>query len=152
MCTQRAVCKLNTFDSVQIRGIRTMRSEKILLFENHTFYSNRIRTGLFSQGYQVLCHGDLERLDEIIQVEIPYLVIIGIQLEGTDPYLVDRNSPVEPLERMQALQQGCADILLKRVDRLEVLLQRVHDLLRPGSVVDRRALLRGYAEEIPTAL
>lgn len=146
-----------------------MRSEKILLFENHTFYSNRIRTGLFSQGYQVLCHGNLDRLDEIIQSEIPYLVIIGIQLEGTDPYLptrycqacypwmpvvylADRSSPVEPLERVQILQQGCTDVLLKRVDRLEILLQRVHDLLRPGTLVDRRALLRAYAEEMPATL
>lgn len=146
-----------------------MRSEKIVLFENHTFYSNRMRTGLISQGYQVSCHSAFDRLDETIQVEIPYLVIIGIQLAGTDPYLptrycqacypwmpvlylVDRSSPVEPLERVQALQQGCTDVLLKRVDRLEILLQRVHDLLRPGTRMDRRALLRAYAEELPAAL
>lgn len=145
-----------------------MRSEKIVLFENHTFYSNRMRTGLVSQGYQVLCYSSLDHLDEVIQSEIPYLVIIGMQLEGTDPYLptrycqacypwmpvvylIDRGT-VEPLERMQALQQGCTDVLLKRVDRLEILLQRVHDLLRPGVSVDRRALLCAYAEELPAAL
>jgi len=146
-----------------------MRPEKIVLFEDHAFYRNRISTSLSSQGYAVACHNDLARLDDVIQQENPYLLIIGMPLEGSDPYLptrycqacypwlpiiqlIDRSIAVEPLERLTALQQGCTDVLLKRVDRLEVLLQRVHDLLRPGTRVDRQALLRAYAGELPSVV
>ncbi len=146
-----------------------MRSEKIVLIEDHAFYRNRIGTSLTSQGYIVAHHAQLDRLDEVIQLETPYLLIVGTLLTGSDPYLpmkycqacypwlpvlvlLERDQPIEPMERIAALQQGCTDLLLKRVDRLELLLQRVHDLLRPGSRVDRHALLTAYAQELPPAI
>jgi DNA-binding response OmpR family regulator len=146
-----------------------MRPEKIVLFENHSFYRNRIYIGLVSQGYQVVCYADIAEIDDVIQRETPYLLIVGVPLEGTDPYLptrfcqacypwlpiirlIDREEGVEPFERLVALQQGCTDVLPKRVERMEGLLQRVHDQLRPGTRVDRLALLRAYAEDVPSVI
>ncbi|WP_218081523.1 response regulator transcription factor [Anthocerotibacter panamensis] len=143
-----------------------MRREKVLLIEKHAYYRLRFAQALLSQEYDVVCYTSARNFDERIQCETPYLLILDMGEDGINPYdvcrhcqdfypwmpillTIDRKEPIEPLERRFAINQGATDILVKRVNQLEVLLQRVHDLLRPGTQVNQRALLSSYAAEVP---
>ena len=146
-----------------------MQKEKILLIEGHDFYRTRFMQGLVSQHYEVVCYRSAENFDQLVQREAPYLVIADVTQLGLDaaniegktclvlehcqafyPWLpivlmVERSEPIDPLERRWAVEQGAADFIVKRVDRLELMLQRIHDLLRPGTKINQRALLAAYA-------
>ncbi|MGA7953321.1 MAG: response regulator [Gloeobacterales cyanobacterium] len=147
-----------------------MQKEKILLIEGHDFYRTRFMQGLISQNYEVVCYRSAENFDHLVQQEAPYLVIADVtqlglsegNIEGKNcpvlehcqafyPWLpivlmVERSEPIDPLERRWAVEQGAADFIVKRVDRMELLLQRIHDLLRPGTKINQRALLAAYAQ------
>jgi CheY-like chemotaxis protein len=147
-----------------------MQKEKILLIEGHDFYRTRFTQGLISQNYEVACYRSAENFDQLVQREAPYLVVADVMQLGLDacniegktcrvlehcqafyPWLpivlmVERSEPIDPLERRWAVEQGAADFIAKRVDRMEIMLQRVHDLLRPGTKIDQRALLAAYAQ------
>lgn len=143
-----------------------MRREKVLLIEKHEYYRLRFAQAILSQGYEVVCYTSARDFDECIQRETPYLLILDMGQAGIDPYdicshcqdfypwmpillTVERKEPIDPLERRRAINQGATDILVKRVNQLEVLVQRVHDLLRPGTQVNQRALLSSYLMEAP---
>jgi CheY-like chemotaxis protein len=147
-----------------------MQKEKILLIEGHDFYRTRFRQGLISQNYEVVCYRSAENFDQLVQREAPYLVMADVTQLGLDagdiegktcpvlehcqafyPWLpivlmAERSEPIDPLERRWAVEQGAVDFIVKRVDRMELMLQRVHDLLRPGTKLNRNALLAAYAQ------
>ena len=146
-----------------------MRKEKILLIEKHDYYRLRFAQALMSQNYELACYRSARNFDERIQSETPYLVILDMGQDGINPYdlchhcqdyypwlpiilTVERQEPIEPLERRWAINHGATDLLVKRVNQLEVMLQRVNDLLRPGTQVNQRALLSSYSVEIPATL
>ncbi|WP_287128217.1 response regulator transcription factor [Candidatus Cyanaurora vandensis] len=146
-----------------------MRREKVLLIEKHEYYRLRFAQGLASQGYEVVCYTSARDFDECIQRETPYLLMLDMGQNGINPYdicrhcqdfypwmpillTVERREPIEPLERRWAINQGATDILVKRVNQLEVLLQRVHDLLRPGTQVNQQALLSSHTVEAPAVV
>ncbi len=147
-----------------------MQKEKILLIEGHDFYRTRFTQGLISQNYEVASYLSARDFDQLVQREAPYLVIADVTQMGLDacdieaktcpilehcqafyPWLpivltVERSEPIDPLERRSAVQQGAADYIIKRIDRMELMLQRVNDLIRPGTKLDQQALLAAYAQ------
>lgn len=147
-----------------------MQKEKILLIEGHDFYRIRFTQGLLSQNYEVASYPSAKDFDPMIQREAPYLVIADVAQMGLDacdierktcpilehcqafyPWLpivltVERSEPIDPLERRWAMQHGAADYIIKRIDRMELMLQRVNDLIRPGTKLDQQALLAAYAQ------
>jgi DNA-binding response OmpR family regulator len=144
-----------------------MRREKILLIEKHEYYRARFAQALTSQNYDVAIFTSAAHYDERIQRETPYLMILDFGQDGINPYdicrhcqdfypwmpillTVERERPIEPLERRFAINNGATDLLVKRVNQLDVLVQRVHDLLRPGTQVNQRALLSSYAAQMPS--
>ncbi len=146
-----------------------MRKEKILLIEKHEYYCLRFTQALISQDYDVVCYTSAQKFDEYIQRETPYLFILDMGQEQMNTYdicahcqdfypwlpivlMVDRKEPIEPLERRWAINKGATDMMVKRVNQLEVLLQRVHDLLRPGTQVNQRALLNSYATDVQSMI
>lgn len=141
-----------------------MAAEKIVLFESHSIHRNVIHIGLISQGYKIVSYPHIANIDDAIQREDPCLILIAVPLEGTDPYLPTRfcqacypwlpivqlvgdSTEIDPQSYLAALRQGCTDMLVGTGERVEILLQRIHDLIRPGTHVDQRALLRAYAGE-----
>ena len=143
-----------------------MRREKILLIEKHDYYRSRFTQALMSQDYDVVGLASARNFDQRIQRETPYLLIMDFGQDGINPYdvchhcqdfypwipillTVERREPIDPLERHFAINQGATDLILKRVNQLEILLQRVHDLLRPGTKVNERALLSSYSLQTP---
>lgn len=136
--------------------------ERILIVEDDLTLQETLVYNLQKQGYQVLTSSNGNDAIEVIQKDVPDLILLDIMLPGMDGFEVCRKirqnytTPIlmltardDEIDRVVGLEVGADDYLTKPFSMRE-LIARVKALLRRAHIIEESQRSRGSAKKTYT--